>query len=59
MRWNGCSPCPSPRTPRPAVVLEKAGYRLEGCMRRSAVKDGVVQDQLLYDSLRGDGARRG
>ena len=25
-------------------------------MRRSAVKDGVVQDQLLYAVLRGDGA---
>ena len=37
-------------------VLEKAGYRLEGRMRRSAVKDGVVQDQLLYAVLRGDGA---
>ena len=37
-------------------VLEKAGYRLEGRMRRSAVKDGVVQDQLLYAILRGDGA---
>ena len=35
-------------------VLEKAGYRLEGRMRRSAVKDGVVQDQLLYAILRGD-----
>lgn len=35
-------------------VLEKAGYRLEGRMRRSAVKDGVVQDQLLYATLRGD-----
>ena len=35
-------------------VLEKAGYRLEGRMRRSAVKDGVVQDQLLYAVLRGD-----
>ena len=33
-------------------VLEKAGYRLEGRMRRSAVKDGVVQDQLLYAILR-------
>jgi len=29
-------------------VLEKAGYRIEGRMRRSAVKDGVVQDQVLY-----------
>ena len=37
-------------------VLEKAGYRLEGRMRRSAVKDGVVQDQLLYAVVRGDGA---
>ena len=37
-------------------VLEKVGYRLEGRMRRSAVKDGVVQDQLLYAIVRGDGA---
>lgn len=29
-------------------VLEKAGYRLEGHLQRSAVKDGVVQDQVLY-----------
>jgi [ribosomal protein S5]-alanine N-acetyltransferase len=29
-------------------VLEKAGYRLEGRLLRSSVKDGVVQDQLLY-----------
>ena len=28
---------------------------LEGCMRRSAVKDGAVQDQLLYAILREDG----
>ena len=34
-------------------VLEKAGYRLEGRMRRSAVKDGVVQDQLLYAIVSG------
>ena len=40
-------------------VLEKAGYRLEGRMRRSAVKDGVVQDQLLYAILRGDGSGLG
>ncbi len=38
-------------------VLEKAGYWLEGRMRRSAVKDGVVQVQLLYAIVRGDGAR--
>ena len=35
-------------------VLEKAGYVLEGRMRRSAIKDGVVQDQLLYAALRGE-----
>ena len=35
-------------------VLQKAGYRLEGRMRRSAIKDGKVQDQFLYAILRGD-----
>jgi len=29
-------------------VLEKAGYVLEGRLRRSAVKDGAVTDQLQY-----------
>jgi len=29
-------------------VLEYAGYQLEGRMRRSALKDGEVIDQLLY-----------
>ena len=29
-------------------VLEKAGYVLEGRLRRSAVKDNVIRDQLLY-----------
>ena len=29
-------------------VLEKAGYALEGRLRRSAIKNGVVSDQLLY-----------
>jgi RimJ/RimL family protein N-acetyltransferase len=29
-------------------VLEKAGYLLEGRLRRSAIKDGVVTDQLQY-----------
>jgi RimJ/RimL family protein N-acetyltransferase len=29
-------------------VLEKAGYVLECRMRRSAVKDGSVTDQLQY-----------
>ena len=29
-------------------VLEKAGYVCEGRMRRSAIKDGHILDQLLY-----------
>jgi RimJ/RimL family protein N-acetyltransferase len=29
-------------------VLEKAGYALEGVMKRSAIKEGVVVDQRLY-----------
>jgi ribosomal-protein-alanine N-acetyltransferase len=29
-------------------VLEKAGYVYEGRMRRSAIKDGKIVDQLLY-----------
>ena len=29
-------------------VLEKAGYQLEGRLRRAAVKDGQVVDGLLY-----------
>jgi RimJ/RimL family protein N-acetyltransferase len=29
-------------------VLEKAGYVCEGRMRRSAIKDGKILDQLLY-----------
>lgn len=29
-------------------VLEKAGYVLEGRMRKSAIKEGKVLDQLLY-----------
>ena len=32
-------------------VLEKAGYQLEGTMRRSAVKDGEIRDQCLYARL--------
>jgi RimJ/RimL family protein N-acetyltransferase len=33
-------------------VLEKVGYRLEGRMRQSALKDGQVTDQALYAILR-------
>ena len=29
-------------------VLEKAGYKREGIMHRSAIKDGVLLDQALY-----------
>ncbi len=29
-------------------VLEKAGYRFEGRLRRAAIKDGVIRDQVLY-----------
>jgi RimJ/RimL family protein N-acetyltransferase len=29
-------------------VLEKAGYVLEGTLRRSAIKDGVIVDQFQY-----------
>jgi RimJ/RimL family protein N-acetyltransferase len=29
-------------------VLEKVGYRLEGRLRRAAIKDGVVHDTLMY-----------
>jgi [ribosomal protein S5]-alanine N-acetyltransferase len=29
-------------------VLEKAGYRLEGRLSRSAIKNGVIVDQLQY-----------
>lgn len=31
-------------------VLEKAGYVLEGTLRQSAIKDGVVRGQLLFAS---------
>ncbi len=34
--------------PASCRVLEKAGYVLEGRLRRSAVKDGLIVDQLLY-----------
>jgi RimJ/RimL family protein N-acetyltransferase len=39
---------PFATTARSARVLEKAGYVLEGVMRHSAVKHGVLLDQLLY-----------
>ena len=33
-------------------VLEKAGYLREGHLRRSAIKDGIVRDQLLFATYR-------
>jgi [ribosomal protein S5]-alanine N-acetyltransferase len=42
--------------PVSARVLEKAGYHLEGRMRQSVIKDGVVVDQLLYARLVDDPA---
>jgi RimJ/RimL family protein N-acetyltransferase len=32
-------------------VLEKAGFSLEGILRRSAIKNGQIQDQALYALL--------
>lgn len=37
-----------------ARVLQKVGYRLEGKLRRSALRDGILVDQLLYAILRED-----
>ncbi len=35
-----------------ARVLEKAGYRKEGTLRRSAIKEGQVLDRWMYALLR-------
>ncbi len=35
-------------------VLEKAGFVLEGRLRKAAMKDGVVIDMLLYAKLRAE-----
>ena len=40
--------------PASSRVLEKVGYQLEGRMRRSAIKDGIVRDQFLYAIIRDD-----
>lgn len=40
-------------------VLEKVGYRCEGRMRQSAIKDGRITDQLLYAMLRDEIAADG
>ena len=33
-------------------VLEKAGFEREGVMRRSAIKNGIVLDQVLFAKVR-------
>jgi ribosomal-protein-alanine N-acetyltransferase len=33
-------------------ALEKAGFVLEGTLRRSAIKDGVIRDQRMYAQVR-------
>ncbi|MGE5800096.1 MAG: GNAT family N-acetyltransferase [Syntrophaceae bacterium] len=33
-------------------LLEKAGYSLEGCLRKSVTKDGQTIDQMLYAIVR-------
>ncbi len=48
---------PFATTAASARVLEKAGYVREGMMRRSAVKEGVVIDQLLYAAYDDDWPR--
>jgi RimJ/RimL family protein N-acetyltransferase len=40
-----------------ARILEKAGYRLEGRLRQSVIKDGHVLDQFMYAILRDDVAQ--
>lgn len=37
-----------------AKVLEKAGYRLEGRLEKSVIKDGQIIDQFLYALIRED-----
>ena len=38
--------------PASARVLEKTGYRCEGTLRQSAIKDGQILDQWMYAILR-------
>ena len=45
---------PYGRNAASARVLEKAGYTLEGTLRRASFKDGAFVDQLLYARLRDD-----
>ena len=45
---------PFARNVASARVLEKCGYRLEGTLRQSAIKDGIVLDQWMYAITRDD-----
>jgi len=38
--------------PASVRILEKAGYVLEGCLRKSVTKDGRTIDQLMYGCVR-------
>lgn len=38
--------------PSSGRILEKAGYKLEGRLRKSVTKDGRIIDQLLYACVR-------
>ena len=40
------------RNPASIRVLEKVGFEREGLMRKSAIKNGVVVDQVLYAIVR-------
>jgi RimJ/RimL family protein N-acetyltransferase len=33
-------------------VLEKSGFTAEGVLRRSAIKSGVIRDQIMYAKVR-------
>lgn len=52
--FSACMPEPFADNAASCRVLEKAGFRLEGVMRHSAVKNGVVRDMRLYSLLRED-----
>jgi RimJ/RimL family protein N-acetyltransferase len=38
--------------PASARILQKAGYRCEGILRQSIIKDGRILDQWMYAILR-------
>jgi RimJ/RimL family protein N-acetyltransferase len=50
---------PFASNPASARVLEKAGYRCEGTLRESVLKDGAVLDQWMYALLRAEWQARG